>query len=94
VTAKLAADAIHRRLGGDLDALAVYDRRVRSRFRSKNVFSLVLQAFAANPRMLDHALRRLERRPDVRATLTRALTDQAPASDALDPRFLARLVAP
>jgi len=94
VTAALAAEAIDRWLSTDRNALAVYDRRVRSRFRSKNVFSLVLQAFIAKPVVLDYALRRLERRVDLRQQLTAVLADQAPASKALDPRFLARVLAP
>ena len=94
IGADLAAEAIHRSLSGDRDALAVYDRRVRSRFRSKNVFSLVLQAFAANPHVLDYALHRLGSRPQLRATLTAVLADQRRATDALDPRFIASLLAP
>ena len=94
VTAALAAEAIDRWLSTDQNAFAVYDRRVRSRFRSKNVFSLVLQAFIAKPVVLDYALRRLERRVDLRQQLTAVLADQAPASKALDPRFLARVLAP
>ena len=94
VTAEIAADAIHKTLSGDRNALAVYDRRVRSRFRSKNVFSLVLQAFIANPRVLDYALKRLDRHSGLRDQLTAVLADQRPASDVLDPRFMARLLAP
>jgi flavin-dependent dehydrogenase len=93
-TAELAIDAIDRRLSGDRSALAVYDRRVRSRFRSKNVLSVVLQAFLANPLVLDRALRRLERSHSLRAELTLVLADQVPATRALDPRFLARVLAP
>lgn len=94
VTAEIAADAIHKTLSGDRNALAVYDRRVRSRFRSKNVFSLVLQAFIANPRVLDYALKRLDRHSGLRDQLTAVLADQRPASDVLDPRFMTRLLAP
>jgi flavin-dependent dehydrogenase len=94
VTADLASEAIHRSLGGDSNAMADYDRRVRSRFRSKNVFSLVLQAFVRNPAVLDYALRRLAARPELRARLTDVLTDRAHASLALDPRFMARLLRP
>ena len=94
VTADLAAQAIDRRLSGDHNAMSDYDRRVRSRFRSKNVFSLVLQAFIANPRVLDYALRRLDSRAGLRDELTAVLADQARASAAMDPRFMARLLAP
>ncbi len=94
LSADLAAEAIHRQLAGDRGALAVYDRRVRTRFRSKNVLSLVLQAFIVNPRVLDYALRRLDRRASLRDELTAVLADQERASTALDPRFIARLLAP
>jgi flavin-dependent dehydrogenase len=94
VTAALAARAVDETLRGDRNALAVYDRRVRSRFRSKNVFSLVLQAFIADPRVLDYALCRLDRRASLRDELTAVLADQVRATHALDPRFLARLLAP
>src|SRR4051812_10931380 len=94
VSAQLGADAAHRWLSGDRAAMADYDRRLRSRYRSKNVFSLVLQAFAANSHVLDYALNRLESREALRQTLTHVLSDQAPATRALDPRFIARLLAP
>jgi flavin-dependent dehydrogenase len=94
VTANLAVEAIDRRLSGDRAALAVYDRRVRSRFRSKNMLSVVLQAFLANARVLDHALRNLDRHAGLREELTAALADQTPATRVLDPRFIARVLAP
>jgi len=94
VTAGLGANAIHRALSGDRGAMADYDRQVRSRYRSKDVFSLFLQAFAANPQVLDYALHRLGTRPSVQATLTDVLADRTVASRALDPRFMARLLAP
>jgi flavin-dependent dehydrogenase len=94
VSAQLGAHAADRWLSGDRAAMADYDRRLRSRYRSKNVFSLVLQAFASNPRVLDYALRRLDSRAELRQTLTDVLTDQTAASRALDPRFMARLLAP
>jgi len=94
VTAQLAARAIDGWLCGDHRALAVYDRRVRLRFRSKNVLSVMLQGFLANPRVRDYALRRLDRDLELRELFTGALTDRLPASTALDPRFMARLLAP
>jgi len=94
VTAELGAGAVDKWLSGDREALSDYDRRVRSRFRSKNVFSFVLQAFIADPRILDYSLRRLDRRVSLRDELTAVLADQARATRALDPRFLARLLAP
>ncbi len=94
VSAELAADAITGWLRGDARAMDDYDRRLRGRFRTKDVVSWVLQAFLAQPALLDYALLRLARRDRVRETLTLVLTDQIPASRALDPRFMARLLAP
>jgi menaquinone-9 beta-reductase len=94
VTAQYAAQGIDHWLAGDHAGLADYDRRVRSRFRSKNVLSVVLQGFVAKPVVRDYALRRLDRNLDLREVLTGVLTDQLPASMALDPRFMARLLRP
>lgn len=94
VSSELAADAISRSLRGDRNALADYDRRLRSRFLAKDVVSWVFQMFIAQPAVLDYALSRLARRHRQRKTLTLVLTDQIRASRALDPRFLARLLAP
>jgi flavin-dependent dehydrogenase len=94
VSADLAAEAIIARLRGDTSALDGYDRHLRARFRNKNAMSWLLQLFLSRPRLFDYALRRLERRADLRATLTLVLADQLRASSTLDPRFLARLLAP
>lgn len=94
VSAELAADSITRMLRGDARALDDYDRRLRARFRTKDVVSWVLQAFLAQPAVLDHAVRRLASRRRQREVLTLVLTDQVRASRGLDPRFLARLLAP
>ncbi len=94
VSAELAAEAITKSLRGDRNAMADYDRRIRARFRSKNVVSWVLQAFLSQPQALDYALRRLATRSALREQLTLVLTDQARASTVIDPRYLLRLLAP
>jgi flavin-dependent dehydrogenase len=94
VSAELAAEAVGGWLDGDRRAMEVYDRRLRSRFRSKDIVSRVLQAFLARPELLDYAVRRLASRRRHREVLTLVLTDQLPATRALDPRFLLRLLAP
>jgi flavin-dependent dehydrogenase len=94
VSAELAAGAIAQRLGGDLYAMADYDRRIRARYRSKNVVSWVLQLFLSQPRALDYALHRLASRRDLREQLTLVLTDQWRASSVIDPRYLLRLLTP
>jgi len=93
-SAELAATAIGRALGGEGGALADYDRRLRARFRSKDVLSWLLQGFLANPVLARHALRRLERRAELRRTFSLALADLVPASRVMDPVFLSRLLAP
>ena len=62
--------------------------------KDPKTFSLVLQAFIANPRVRDYALRRLDARSGLGDELTAVLTDQTAATNALDPRFMARLLAP
>jgi menaquinone-9 beta-reductase len=91
-SAAQAERAITRWLRGDQTALTDYDRHLRARFRSKDVLSWLLQAFLASPPLTAHALRSLERQPDLRRTLAMALADLAPASRALDPRFIGRLL--
>ncbi len=94
VSSELAAEAIHRWSRGAPDALGGYDRRLRSRFRNKDVVSWILQMFLAQPSLLDYAVRRLASRNRERSLLTRVLTDQLPAARAIEPSFLLRLLAP
>ena len=94
VSAELAAETIVATLRGDRSALPVYDRRIRARWRSKNLVSWILQAFLSRPALLDYAMRRLASRSAQRRVLTNVLTDQLSATQAVDPRFLVRLLAP
>jgi flavin-dependent dehydrogenase len=94
VSARLAAAAIERHLDGDPDGLAGYDRAMTARFRSKDVLSLLVQAFLARPALFDYAARRLAARPRVRETMGLVMGDLVPASRALDPRFIASLLRP
>jgi flavin-dependent dehydrogenase len=93
VSADFAAEAIDRHLGGDRLALGEYDRRLRARFRSKDILSWALQLFMLRPALARRAIRRLDQRPDMRHTFAAALADLTPASTVLDPRFVARLLA-
>jgi len=93
-SAELAANAIDRRLAGEAGALAAYDREVVRRTRAKDVVSLLVQAFLEVPPLFDYAARRLADRPMVRETMGLVIGDLAPASTALDPRFLAGLLRP
>jgi hypothetical protein len=65
-----------------------------ARFRSKDVLSLLVQAFLARPRLFDYAARRLAVRGRVRETMGLVMGDLVPASRALDPRYLAALLRP
>jgi hypothetical protein len=67
---------------------------MRRRFGSKDMVSWLVQSFLARPRVFEYAARRLAGRPDVRATMGLVMGDLVPASRALDPRFLAALLAP
>lgn len=94
VSASLAAVAIENWSRGDRRALLDYDRRLRARFRNKDVVSWVLQAFLAQPAVVGYALRHMGRSPRLARTFALALADLVPASRVLDPRFLGRLLAP
>ncbi len=94
VSARLAAAAIERHLDGDPDGLAGYDRAMTARFRSKDVLSLLVQAFLARPGLFDYAARRLAGRRRVRETMGLVMGDLVPASRALDPRFIASMLRP
>jgi menaquinone-9 beta-reductase len=93
-SSELASAAIDRFLGGDRDALLDYDRAIARRTRSKDAVSLLVQGFLAVPPAFGYAARRLASRPAVRETMGRVIGDLAPASTALDPRFLAALLRP
>jgi flavin-dependent dehydrogenase len=94
VSARLAAAAVDRHLGGDPDALLPYDRAMRARFRAKDAVSLIVQAFLGQPVLFEFAARRLAARPAVRETMGLVMGDLVPASQALDPRFVAALLRP
>jgi len=94
-SAELAATTIHDALGGhETRRLAEYDRAMRDRFGTKDLVSRLVQGFLARPALFEYAARRLGARIGVRETMGRVIGDLAPASRALDPRFLAALLAP
>jgi flavin-dependent dehydrogenase len=98
VSTELAAGAILAALAHPGDGAGrgpgAYDRQMRRRFGSKDMVSWLVQSFLARPRVFEYAARRLAGRPDVRATMGLVMGDLVPASRALDPRFLAALLAP
>jgi flavin-dependent dehydrogenase len=94
VSAELAARTIQARLAGRAGALDAYERAMRRRFLAKDAVSWLVQGFLAQPMLFDYAARRLAARPAVRATMGRVMGDLVPAGRALDPRYLAALLAP
>jgi flavin-dependent dehydrogenase len=93
-SAELATFAIDAHLRGRAGALAAYDRAITRRTRSKDLVSLLVQAFLAVPPAFDYAARRLAARSAVRETMGLVMGDLVAASTAFDPRFLAALLRP
>ncbi|MGH3076161.1 MAG: NAD(P)/FAD-dependent oxidoreductase, partial [Gaiellales bacterium] len=94
VSAELAAAAIDvhgRRRHG---AFAAYDRAMQRRFLAKDAVSWLVQGFLGQPALFEYAASRIAARPEVRATMGLVMGDLIPASRALDPRYLAALLAP
>jgi flavin-dependent dehydrogenase len=101
VSTELAASAIQAALverpsghSAAAEAARAYDRAMRRRFASKDAVSWLVQTFLGQPRTFEYAARRLADRPAVRATMGLVMGDLVPASRALDPRFIAALLAP
>lgn len=100
VSTELAASAIRAAITGRstaaaaADAAGVYDRAMRRRFATKDAVTWLVQAFLARPVLFEYVARRLATRGDVRATMGLVMGDLIPASRALDPRFLAAVLAP
>jgi menaquinone-9 beta-reductase len=94
VSSELAAAAIRARARGKRGAFAAYERAMQRRFLAKDGVSWLVQAFLARPMLFEYAARRVAARPAVRATLGLVMGDLIGAGHALDPRFLATLLAP
>jgi flavin-dependent dehydrogenase len=99
VSAELAAAAIlagRRAQGhaGPSAAFGAYERAMQRRFLAKDGVSWLVQAFLSRPALFGYAARRVAARPGVRATMGLVMGDLVPAGRALDPRFLAALLAP
>ena len=67
---------------------------MRRRFAAKDAVSWLVQAFLARPAWFEYAARRVAARPSVRGTMGLVMGDLVPAGRALDPRYLAALLAP
>jgi len=75
-------------------ALAPYRAARRRAFWTKRQVCWLVQAFIANPTLLDYLAPRLDQRVDLGRTLAGVLGDFRPAQEALSPLFLARLLRP
>lgn len=97
-SAVLAAESISATLkggkGGTGVDLPAYERAMRSRFGTKDVVSRVVQTFLGKPALFEYVARRLAARERTRETMGLVIGDLTPARRALDPRFLASLLAP
>lgn len=95
VSAELASEVIAQ-AGSDLARVdgAAYDRAMHTRFGTKDLVSRLVQIFLGRPPAFEYVARRLAARTEVRETMGLVIGDLAPASRALDPRFLASLFAP
>jgi flavin-dependent dehydrogenase len=94
ISAELAAAAIAAHGRGSSGAFGAYERAMQRRFLAKDAVSWLVQEFLARPGLFDYAARRVAARPTVRATMGLVMGDLVPAGRALDPRFLAALLAP
>lgn len=90
-SARAAAEAL-----GELDdgAAARYLAARRSAFAAKDALTWLVQGMLAAPPLMGYTLRRLAARPQTADLLGSALGDCRPASDALSPLFLARVLRP
>lgn len=93
-SAELATQAIEDLRGRHAKTLEQYERAMRARFSTKDVVSRLVQAFLGRPRLFEYAARRLAARRALGEAMGLVIGDLAPARKALDPRFLAALLAP
>jgi flavin-dependent dehydrogenase len=91
-SARAAAEALAA--GDDESAADRYRAARRQAFAAKDALTWVVQGMLASPPMMGYALRRLAARPRLAERLGSALGDLRPASDALSPLFLARVLWP
>jgi menaquinone-9 beta-reductase len=91
-SARAAAEALAE--GDDDTAAARYRASRREAFAAKDALTWVVQGMLAAPPVMGYALRRLAGRPSLALVLGSALGDLRPASDALSPLFLSRVLRP
>lgn len=87
-----AFDAVRGRPALARTALEAYDRCRHHEFGGKWAVERVVAAVIAAPRLMNRATRALASAPDLAATLVGVTGDFVPASEALSPRYLLRLL--
>ncbi len=90
-SARAAGEAL---AAGDEGAAERYRIARRGAFAAKDALTWMIQGMLAAQPVMGYALRRLAARPALASRLGSALGDLRPASDALSPLFLARLLRP
>jgi geranylgeranyl reductase family protein len=90
-SARLAADALG---APDRDVAHRYLEARRGAFAAKDALTWLIQGMLAAPPVMSYAVRRLGSRPAPAAILGSALGDCRPATDALSPATLARVLWP
>jgi flavin-dependent dehydrogenase len=95
--ATLAAPVVSRALAaGDLSAHALEPYRLARRrvFTAKRQVTWIVQGFINAPPLMNYVTERLSRRDELGLTMSGVLGNLLPASRALSPLFLARLLRP
>jgi geranylgeranyl reductase family protein len=91
-SARAAAEALGN--GMDDGAAGRYRGARQRAFAAKDALTWTIQGMLAAPPVMSYALRRLAARPQLAERLGSALGDLRPASDAISPAFLARVLWP
>jgi len=81
-------------LAGGGDVVGTYLRERRRAFAAKDALTWLVQGILAVPAVLEHAVERLEARPEAALRLGSALGDCRPATDALSPRAILEVLRP
>jgi flavin-dependent dehydrogenase len=89
-----SARAASGALAGGGDVVSAYLRERRRAFAAKDALTWLVQGFLAVPAMLEHAVERLDARPEAALRLGSALGDCRPATDALSPRAILEVLRP
>ena len=95
--AEILADSANRVLaasGGTVNLGGSYEPARRAAFRPKERLTALIQLFVHVPVLMDYAVERLRRRPQVAAQLGSVLGDLAPAEKSLRPAFLWSVLRP